>query len=90
MLFRNHLFENFNLYIDQVKQNQLYVGSEFEDDIVVCYFEYRVQKSPKKIEIRNTILMNHIDEQKNIVHLEIGDFKKSYLLTLNKSNFFKK
>ena len=31
--------------------------------------------------------MNHISDQKNIVHLEINDEKKSYLLTLKKQFF---
>ena len=84
---KEYLKENFIILYDDVIQNQTFVGTEFLNDIIIIYFEYQIKSDFKKITIKNSVLMNHISDQKNIVHLEINDEKKSYLLTLKKPFF---
>tara|TARA_Y200000002_G_scaffold34652_1_gene25340 strand:- start:204 stop:719 length:516 start_codon:yes stop_codon:yes gene_type:complete len=87
VFLKEYLKENFIILYDDVIQNQTFVGTEFLNDIIIIYFEYQVKSDFKKITIKNSVLMNHISDQKNIVHLEINDEKKSYLLTLKKPFF---
>ena len=87
VFLKEYLKENFIILYDDVIQNQTFVGTEFLNDIIIIYFEYQIKSDFKKITIKNSVLMNHINEQKNIVHLEINDEKKSYLLTLKKPFF---
>ena len=87
---KEYLKENFIILYDDIIQNQTFVGTEFLNDIIIIYFEYQIKSDFKKITIKNSVLMNHISDQKNIVHLEINDEKKSYLLTLKKPFFSSK
>jgi hypothetical protein len=87
VFLKEYLNENFIILYDDVIQNQAFVGTEFLNDIIIIYFEYQIKSDFKKITIKNSVLMNHISDQKNIVHLEINDEKKSYLLTLKKPFF---
>ena len=87
VFLKEYLKENFIILYDDVVQNQTFVGTEFLNDIIIIYFEYQIKSDFKKITIRNSVLMNHISDQKNIVHLEINNIKKSYLLTLKKPFF---
>jgi hypothetical protein len=87
VFLKEYLNENFIILYDDVIQNQTFVGTEFLNDIIIIYFEYQIKSDFKKITIKNSVLMNHISDQKNIVHLEINDEKKSYLLTLKKPFF---
>lgn len=90
VFLKEYLKENFIILYDDIIQNQTFVGTEFLNDIIIIYFEYQIKSDFKKITIKNSVLMNHISEQKNIVHLEINDEKKSYLLTLKKPFFSSK
>ena len=90
VFLKEYLKENFIILYDDIIQNQTFVGTEFLNDIIIIYFEYQIKSDFKKITIKNSVLMNHINEQKNIVHLEINDEKKSYLLTLKKPFFSSK
>ncbi len=83
-LIKIHIFRNFNVFLNEVRLKQFFIGSEIIDDLVITYFEFPANDSLVNIKIENTVLMDHISEQKNIIHLEIEDFKKSYLLSRQK------
>lgn len=87
IFLREHLKENFVIFLDDIKQNQSFIGTEFSNDVIIIYFEYQIKSNFKKIKIKNSILMNHINDQKNIVHLKIENENQSYLLTLRKPFF---
>jgi len=50
-------------------------------DYVVCFIEVTDVQNPKSISIENTLLMDLFQDQKNVVHLNTGTTKKSFLLT---------
>ncbi len=41
------------------------------------YIEFGKSFSPKKVEIENTLLYEHLKDQMNIVHIEVNNSKKS-------------
>ena len=58
-----------------------YLGHKDEVDYVVCFIEVENITSLQAISIENTLLMDMFPEQKNVVHLNLGSQKKSFLLT---------
>ncbi len=59
-----------------------YLGKKYQDDVVVCYLEIpsSAKNDLRSVEIRNEVLTEMFDEQQNVVHLKIGDIKKSFIL----------
>ncbi len=53
------------------------VGFENEAEAIWMYIEFEKSYPPKKIEIENTLLYEHLKDQMNIVHLEVNSSKKS-------------
>ena len=64
-----------------------YLGYELKDDLLVVFYETKFYDSQIfNIEVFNSFLINFIESQKNIVHLNFKNVKKSFLLTsLNKT-----
>ncbi|MAW96589.1 MULTISPECIES: DUF6702 family protein [unclassified Leeuwenhoekiella] len=58
-----------------------YLGHKDEIDYVVCFIEVEHIENLKSVSIENTLLMDLFPEQKNVVHLNTGSTKKSFLLT---------
>lgn len=58
-----------------------YLGSEKEESVMYCYQVITDVKKVKSLKVRNTLLMETYDDQKNIVHIECGDQMKSLKLS---------
>jgi hypothetical protein len=77
--------KNFALMRDGKKLHFVFVGYEKEDDAVWVYFENTEKNAEKgSFEIRNTIFIKHIAEQKNILYLHTNDQKKSFIFDARK------
>ncbi|MGB5238943.1 MAG: DUF6702 family protein [Flavobacteriaceae bacterium] len=59
-----------------------YLGSEYKDDLIICYMELPgIELSGlNALEIENNVLMELFEEQQNVVHIKIGEQKKSFIL----------
>lgn len=59
-----------------------YLGKEYRDDLVICYLEIEGIELEKlhSVEVTNDILTELFEEQQNVVHLRIGEKKKSFIL----------
>ncbi len=78
-----YIAERFNMLVDGEKLNYNFVGKEVNyDDFIYCFIETSKVDAPKKIEIKNTLLIEIFDEQANTVYLSVGDKKLNY--TFNK------
>jgi hypothetical protein len=53
------------------------VGFENEAEAIWMYIEFEKSSPPKKVEIENTLLYEHLRDQMNIVHMEVNNSKKS-------------
>ena len=74
----------FIVSINGKEQKLSYIGHKDEVDYVVCFVQVKNITNPQSIEIENTLLMDMFPDQKNVIHLQVGNTKKSYLL--NKEN----
>ena len=61
-----------------------YLGGEIEGDQLVLYIEGTEVENFRKILVTNLILTDLYSDQKNVVHVQIGDQIKSFLLVKEK------
>ena len=83
-LIFNYVKDNFLVNINNNKQSYLYLGKEYENDVIFLYLELKDIESIQAIEIKNRMLLDVFSEQKNIIKLHINNTKKTFLLTNNK------
>jgi len=57
------------------------LGKEYRNDLVLMYLELPMESLPDRLIIKNQILFDLFDEQKNILHFKNGAYRKSILLT---------
>lgn len=53
------------------------IGFEKEEEALWMYVEFEKSEVPKKIELENTLLYDHLKDQMNITHIEVNNSKKS-------------
>ena len=82
-----------NAYIEKYIQQKLklninghlarlnYLGHKDENDYVVCFIEVSHVDEIQSLTIENTLLMDAFPEQKNVIHMQVGDTHKSFMLT---------
>lgn len=66
--------------INGQKTNFVYIGKEYDIDIIKCYLEIEGVDHIDSLEITNKILFDLIQEQQNMVKTKINSRQKSFLL----------
>ena len=82
VLINKYLASKISISINGQKREFNFLGKEYKDDLVVCYLEMTdvVLSDISSIEVQNDLLTEFFEEQQNVVHLKIGDTKKSFIL----------
>lgn len=75
-----YLQEKIKIKINDSIQTLVFIGKEYEDDIIYCYLEIENISVIKSFEITNQILFDLYDEQQNIVKTNINSKNKSFIL----------
>lgn len=72
----------FTVWVNGEERPYTFLGKRYDKDLIVCYLE--IPAVPKadllSVGVRNEILTDLFEEQKNLVHLKILGKKKSYVL----------
>jgi len=79
-LLQEYIHSHFLINVDNQSINYKYAGMTMEDEFLVILLEAHLDKTPEKISIKNTILQDMFDEQKNIVHFFYKNDKASFIL----------
>lgn len=79
--FKNYLQENLKFKINNTEKDFEYLGKEYDGDLVFFYLEISNIQSIEKLELKNTILVGHFDDQQNLIKTKINGSNKSKLLT---------
>ncbi len=79
--FKKYLKENLQLVVENKNINLHYLGKEYEDDIVYVYFEMENVQDFKQLTIKNTLLFDIFEDQRNIVKFKKENFQKTIYLT---------
>ncbi|MGB3774771.1 MAG: DUF6702 family protein, partial [Leeuwenhoekiella sp.] len=72
--------------IDGKQKKLSYLGHKDENDYVVCFIEISNVADFNTLEIENTLLMDSFPDQKNVVHMQVGKMRKSFMLTAAKDS----
>lgn len=62
-----------------------YVGFEQEEDATWVHFESPLTSPPTALRLENRLLLAHFPSQQNIVHVQLGKFKRTRRLQKNES-----
>lgn len=61
-----------------------YLGKEYENDMVFLYVELPGIDAISSITVKDDMLMDVFEDQKNIINIFIGDIKKSFVFSTDK------
>ena len=77
---KKYLLEKIDISINGQPKAISFIGKKYDDDIMYCYLEIENIASIKSFEIKNKVLFNLFDDQKNIVRTNINDKNKTFVL----------
>ena len=77
---KKYLNKKIEIKIDGKLTELNYLGKEYEDDMLLLYLEVENVSSFKKIQIKNALLTDMFNEQKNLVHVKHKGSTKSLIL----------
>ncbi|MCF8715823.1 hypothetical protein JM658_13385 [Joostella atrarenae] len=77
-----YLHEKFIVSINGEEVTWNFIGKEYDVDVMKCYLEIPKIKSKKikSISVESKVLFDVYPEQQNVVHININDHKKSFML----------
>lgn len=78
---KTYFDEKFAVSLHGKKKELNFIGKRYDKDLLVLYFEINEVEDFSKITIKNLILTELFEDQKNLVHVERFDQTKSLLLT---------
>lgn len=80
----NYLKEKIAIKINNEKANMVFIGKEYDGDIMRCYLEIEGVKKIKAFDISNKVLFDLFEDQQNIIKVKINSKRKSFMLTSEK------
>jgi len=85
---KRYLKNKFSINVNRKNIPFDFIGKKYENDQTLLYLEFFLPiDSIKTITIKNALLTDLFEEQKNINHFRWNNFKKSYLLEKDKKYF---
>jgi Domain of unknown function (DUF6702) len=81
MYIERYLREKMTIKINGKIVDFVFIGKEYDMDIMKCYLEIVGIKNIKSFEITNKVLFDLIEEQQNMIKLKINSKQKNYLLS---------
>lgn len=81
VLTQNYLTDKIKVAINGKMQKLVFLGSEYDNDVLICYLKVDNAEKITTFEFFNTILTEIYPEQQNLVHTNINKEKQSFLLT---------
>ena len=68
----DYLSNNIEFIINDKQHDFDYLGHEYEDGIINCYFEINKIKKIKKIKIKDTSLFETFEGQENLIYFQVN------------------
>ncbi len=75
-----YINQKFKISINELEQTYVYLGKEYEDDLVYFYLEIENVDDIKTIEVQNSMLFEEFEDQQNFIKLTIGKVQKTFIL----------
>lgn len=80
LYIERYLKEKLKIRINNETSNLIFIGKEYDADIVRCYLEIEGVKQIETFEVRNRVLFDLFEDQQNIVKTKINAKQKSFIL----------
>jgi hypothetical protein len=77
---KKYVSQKLKISINNKPVELIYIGKEYDIDIVNMYFEIENISELKSIEIENKILFDRFPEQQNIIHMVTPDTNRNMIL----------
>jgi len=74
---KTYITDHFKIISNSKEVDLDFVGHEFDNDAILCYFEAKKIKKINVIEIENAILLEVYDDQINLSHFQYNGEMKS-------------
>ncbi len=84
-LIHLYLKQNFYIEVNEQTVEQRFLGREIEEDAIWCYIEIPNCPSVQSIKVTNHVFVDLFDRQQNVVHLKVGQQKKSLILNQDRT-----
>lgn len=78
--YKTYLNEHFKITINNKPTPFMYIGKEYDDDIVRFYLEIINVETLKSIEVKNTSLLRDFENQENIIKIKANNIHKTFYL----------
>lgn len=75
-----YLTSKINIKINNIDSEIIFLGKEYDNDVMICYLEIKDVENINSFEITNTVLFDLYSKQQNIVRTNINTNKKSFVL----------
>jgi hypothetical protein len=82
-LVKDYILQRFSVSLDGKRQALNFLGTQVEDDALLCFIQVRAVKKWKTIEVLNSIITETYDDQSNLVHVTVGEKVRSLRLMKN-------
>ena len=79
--FKEYLHKHLAFKVDGKSVTFTYLGKEYDGDVVFFYMEIENIHHVTKIEVENSLLVDHFSSQQNLVKSKVNKKHKSVLLT---------
>lgn len=77
---KKYLEQKIHIEVNGKEREIKYLGKEYENDMLVFYIEAARVRNVKNVLVRNSVLMDLFEEQKNLVHVKVKGKTKSMVL----------
>ncbi len=78
--YSEYLKKHFKVVINNSLKSFIFIGKEYDDDIVRFYLEINEINEIKSIEIMNTSLFRDFENQQNIIKINANNIHKTFYL----------
>ncbi|MFH6768005.1 DUF6702 family protein [Gaetbulibacter aquiaggeris] len=78
-----YLRNKIRVRINDKDMSLIFIGKEYDVDIIQCYIEIQNVTQVKSIEITNEVLFDLFEDQQNMIKTKINSKQKSFLLNQN-------
>lgn len=79
-LLKEYILKKLKIWVNQKPQDLIYLGKEYDIDIVKVYLEIKNVSSLKTLTVENKLLQDMFPEQQNIIHFKWDKTRESLLL----------
>jgi len=80
-LIKSYLSQKITASINQKPVSIILLGTEIENDVLICYLKIDFSEKITTFELYNNVLTEIYSDQQNLVHTNINNTKRSFLLT---------